>query len=318
MANKTGLQGQDARTGFSAETGDLRKHPIYKARAFHYPYRSPTATLGNVVDATSDHEREAHQASAGMVSIGAIAKRLSDYHRQAPKSARSIRSLSEPKQTAGLAVGTQARLIAAAQKAVEADYPINTFLTVHWGKLFSDGDLHPLRTMEPPERIRYLVELIRKWLTGRGFPAIYIWVREVSDRAGEHWHFGFHLPVNKRAALIGYLETILVEPQAPCPRPASKRTRGEFACSELTSWHLAGDKPEGRGYFTGYWIAAYLGKGEPSQRMFRGKLVNNTAKPVRGVEFGGRVKGGRYDVPQGIIKGTSARKGRFDVSRCLK
>jgi hypothetical protein len=52
--------------------------------------------------------------------------------------------------------------------------------------------------------------------------------------------------------------------------------------------------------------------------VFRDKLVDNTLKPVRGIEFGGRMRGGRYDVPQGNIEGTTTRKGRFDIARALK
>jgi hypothetical protein len=172
--------------------------------------------------------------------------------------------------------------------------------------------------MHTPERIRHLVELTRKWLSRRGIPAYYLWTRELSDTAGEHWHLALHLPKAKRKAFTGYLETILIEPVAPCPRAQSKRTRGEFACSTAASWHLAGEEPDGKPHFTGYWLAAYLGKGEPSQRMFRGKLINNTLKPVRGRAYGGTVKGARYDTPQGHIVGTTTRKGRFDVARSLK
>lgn len=196
--------------------------------------------------------------------------------------------------------------------------PINTLLTIRWASLFSDEDLHPLRAMDVPDRIRHLVELIRKWLSRRQIPAVYIWVREFSDKAGDHWHLALHLPTAKRKALAGYLENVLVEPMRERPRPAADRTRGEFACSELASWHLAGEEPEARGHFPGYWIAAYLGKGEPSQRMFRGKMIDNRKKIVRGIEYGGHIRGGRYDVPQGDIAGTTTRKGRFDIARALK
>ena len=222
------------------------------------------------------------------------------------------------KQTAGLEEGTQDLLIAAALRAFETGYPINTLLTVRWHGLLNYDDLHPLRAKTTPEAIRYLVELIRKWLTRHDLPPFYIWARELSDMAGEHWHLGLHLPRSKRTAFIRYLENVLIEPAAPCLRPLSKRTRGEFACGECASWHLAGDTPDGKPQFVGYWLAAYLGKGEPSQRTYRGKLANNTRKPVRGRDFGGTVKCGRYDTPQGHIFGTTTRKGRFDIARALK
>ena len=219
------------------------------------------------------------------------------------------------KQTDGLEIGTQARFLAAAARAAALGHPLNALLTVRWRTLFSDGDMHPLRAMDTPERIRHLVELLRKWLTRCGAPAHYIWVRETSD-IGEHWHLGLHCPPKKRKALENYLETLLGEPLAPCPRTSAQgRTEGEVACSAFGSWHLAKDThPEREGYF----IAAYLGKGEPSQRMFRGQLVNNSRKRVRGRRYGGTIRDNRYDVEQGDIVGTTARKGRFDIARALK
>jgi hypothetical protein len=222
------------------------------------------------------------------------------------------------KQGTGLAYGTQAKLIAAARQSADAGYPIDMLLSARWDSLLINDDLNPLRTMQTPERIRYIVELLRKWLINHGIPANYLWVREVSNNAGEHWHLACHLPTSKRKAFTAYIERLFVEPIASDPRSNSNRTRGEFACSECGSWHLAGEVPDGKPQFAGYWIAAYLGKGEPSQRLFRGQLVNNTRKPVRGREFGGWVQSSRYDEPQGDIRGTTTRKARFDIARSLK
>ena len=232
---------------------------------------------------------------------------------------RSFTFQPPTKQTAELELGTQAKFIDAAKSAWRAGYSINTLLTVRWTSLLRDDQFHPLRAMSAPERIKQIVERTRHWLARRDLPALYIWVRETSDEAGgEHWHFALHLPEGKRKAFSVYLEGVMVEPLGPCPRAASKQTPGEYACSELASWHLARDVPERRGNFCGYFTAAYLGKGEPSQRMFRGKLIDNKLKPVRGAEFGGKVRSGRYDVPQGNIEGTTTRKGRFDIARALK
>lgn len=222
------------------------------------------------------------------------------------------------KHTSGLERGTQRQLIQAARKACEDGRPITTLLTVRLQGLLTYHDLHPLRAMKEPEAIRHLVECIRKWLYRRKLPAYYLWVREISEGGNQHWHLGLHLPKSKRKAFSSYLANdLLIEPVGP-PRPASKQTRGEFACSEMGNWHLAEEVPDGKPHFTGYWIAAYLGKGEPSQHLFRGKLVNNTDKPVRGREFGGKQKDGRYDEPQGNIVGTTTRKGRVDIAKSLK
>jgi hypothetical protein len=249
------------------ETLDLRKHSIYKERAFPLPYACPTPP---------------------------------------------------PKQTSGLAVGSQARLIAAARRSANAGHPINTLLTARWHALLIYDEFHPLRAMQTPERIRHTVELLRKWLTRRGIPVKYIWMREISEKAGEHWHLALHLPSSEHEAFVAYVERIFIEPLASPPRSWPSQTRGEFARSEHGSWHLAGEVTDGKPQFEGYWLAAYLGKGEHSQRVFRGQLENNTQKPVRGQKFGGRVRSDRYDEPQGDIRGTATRKGRFDMARSLK
>ena len=99
------------------------------------------------------------------------------------------------------------------------------------------------------------------------------------------------------------------------PKYRNGCSEGEFACSVWGSWHLAKDTHPER---LGFYLAAYLGKGEPSERLFRGKLIPNTSKPVRGQAFGGREKSDRYDTPQGQIRGTIALKKRFDIARPLK
>ena len=72
--------------------------------------------------------------------------------------------------------------------------------------------------------------------------------------------------------------------------------------SELMRWIPPPLEPEGVTY----------------ERMFRGQLVPNTRKPVRGQAFNGRERSSRYDTPQGQIRGTTALKKRFDIARPLK
>ena len=221
------------------------------------------------------------------------------------------------KHTDGLPVGSQAKFIEAAKCAAICGFPINTLLTVRWVSLYHHDNANPLFAQSPVERIAYLVELLRKWVGARcdgGF--LYLWVREATSELGEHWHLAFHLPRGKRKAIASYLADLLGEPLDHTPRTkAQGQTEGEFACSVWGSWHLAKDTHPER---SGFYLAAYLGKGEPSERIFRGKLVPNTRKPVRGQAFGGRERSGRYDAPQGQIRGTTALKKRFDIARQLK
>ncbi|WBU62608.1 hypothetical protein [Paracoccus aerodenitrificans] len=221
------------------------------------------------------------------------------------------------KHTDGLPVGSQAKFIEAAKCAAILGFPINTLLTVRWSSLYHHDNANPLFAQSAVERIAYLVELLRKWVGVRcrgGF--LYLWVRETTSELGEHWHLAFHLPHGKRKAVTSYLSDLLGEPLDHTPRTkAQGQTEGEFACSVWGSWHLAKDTHPER---SGFYLAAYLGKGEPSERMFRGKLVPNTRKLVRGQAFGGRERSGRYDAPQGQIRGTIALKKRFDIARPLK
>lgn len=218
------------------------------------------------------------------------------------------------KATTALPIGTQKRFIAAAAAAARHDQPLNTLLTLRWSSLFSANDVNWLRTLPVPGRIDALVERFRKWLVHRELPCLYIWVREVAGPEAEHWHVALHLPTHYRARFAAYLADITGEPKARAGHHA-RRTQGEFARGELGSWHLAADvHPDRRGFF----LAAYLGKGEPSQRLFRGKLRGNTCKPVRGQSFGGDQPDGKYDADQGKIQGTPCRGARFFVSKALQ
>lgn len=220
-----------------------------------------------------------------------------------------------PRQTWGLEFGTQQRFCTAAFAAHRQGYPLNTLLTVRWDSLFSDNDVHDLRTMTIPDRIDNIMERFRKWLTHRDLPPLYIWVRESVLHLGEHWHLGLHLPKKWRPRFIDFVESVFGEPRLPHLRPVTKRSDGEFACGEIGSWQLANDTRPERG---GHYLAAYLGKAEPSQRAFRGKLRDNTKKPVRGIQFGGKEPNGKYDADQGVIIGTATREDRFYISKALQ
>lgn len=212
------------------------------------------------------------------------------------------------KQTDSLEIGTQARLIAAARAAHELGSPLTALLTIRLSEVFG---------VEPASAaIVALVEKIRKWCRRNDIPVHYIWVREAKGEMGEHWHFGFHLPASLQAAFAGFVGGVLgLEATSGRPRHA---TFGEFTRSEAGEWQLARHVEGFGGSFPGYGLASYLGKGEPSQRVFRGQLVENRRKPEKGEAFGGTLPHDRYDVPQGKIVGTAHRKKRYDISKALK
>ncbi|PTV94062.1 hypothetical protein C8J27_110113 [Rhodobacter aestuarii] len=218
-------------------------------------------------------------------------------------------------QTDELPIGTQRRFLEAARVAARLNHPLDTLLTLRWQSLFCAEDVNPLRCQHIPQRISYLMELLRKWMTRRDLPPFYIWVRESAGPAGEHWHLALHASEKYQRELAAYIAKITYESEADHVRAADKVTEGEFACGEIGSWHLARDTRKAR---QGYFLAAYLGKGEPSQRFFRGKLINNREKPVRGRSFGGSQVDGRYDAAQGAISGTAGRNARFAIARLLQ
>lgn len=288
----------------TAETPELRKRPIYIARALPIPYSSHQNTQGDTL-ANKAGQGAASSPAAAARPLGALVGEIA-------------RTVQPPeKRTDGLPIGSQAKFIEATKCAAILGFPINTLLTVRWSSLYHHDNTNPLFAQSPVERIAYLVELLRKWIGARcrgGFQ--YLWVREATSELGEHWHLAFHLPHGKRKAIASYLSDLLGEPLDHTPRTrAQGRTEGEFACSVWGSWHMAKDTHPER---SGFYLAAYLGKGEPSERMFRGKLVPNTRKLVRGQAFGGRERSGRYDAIQGQIRGTTALKKRFDIARPLK
>jgi hypothetical protein len=225
------------------------------------------------------------------------------------------RSVTPPKRTDALPIGTQQRFLDAAAAAAMAGSALNVMLTICWDRLFSSNEALPLRCMSPKQRIDHIVELMRHWLRWREIPAFYIWVREALPNEGEHWHIIFHLPPKYHRNFEHMVAAWTGEAKKGGRRSPHVATKGEFACGECGSWHLARDtaqKSDGR------LLAAYLGKGEPSQRMFRGKLVDNTFKPVRGRSFGGTQRDGKYDAAQGLIEGATHREDRFFISKHLQ
>jgi len=274
-ASHTTPRTDPAFTKNSAQAADLRNAPIYKDRAIYLAYVSPSDTQA--------------EGWAGLAVPG------------------PARPANRTKITTGLPEGTQAKFIAAAAEADHAGTPLNHLLSTHWSKLFAFSAQAPCLRMDEIKRIGHLVELLRKWVSRRCGSFAYIWVREISADNGQHWHLALHLPKRLRRSFLAYVQILLGEQIADRPRAKTQgRTEGEVACSANGSWHLGRDvHPERRGR----WLAAYLGKGEPSLVMFRGQLVTNRRKPVRG---------DKYDVPQGNVQGTMARTKRFDIARHLK
>lgn len=177
----------------TAETSELRKRPIYIARALPIPYGS--------------HQNPHSNTLADKGAQGAALKAATAAHPLDAVVSEIAKTVQPPeKRTDGLPVGSQAKFIEAAKCAAILGFPINTLLTVRWVTLYHHDNANPLFTQLPVERIAYLVELLRKWISARcrgGF--LYFWVREKTSELDEHWHLAFHLPHGKRQAVASYL-----------------------------------------------------------------------------------------------------------------
>ena len=184
--------------------------------------------------------------------------------------------------TEGLPVGTQAWLIDAARLAHDLGTPLTHLLTlrpVALAQCGADGGF--LAGPAMVDRIKAFIEKLRKHLARLCGPPVYIWVREASATSGEHLHVGIHLPDDCLPAFIRWIqETTGAQRLTRGEMRTLKitQTEGEIAHGDGSAWHLARDThPERQGRF----LAAYLGKGEPSCRRVRGKWANNEKKPVR-------------------------------------
>lgn len=219
------------------------------------------------------------------------------------------------KESDALPIGTQHRFLEAEDAAKALGFPLNTLLSIRSAALLATSEV--LGPENPPisDLIHKFVERLRKWMQRSPVPTFYIWVRETSAPDGEHLHLGLHTPERLRSSLVTFVVKQLGEAACAVRRPLKIRTEGEFACGENGSWHLAGDT---RPHLPSQFLAAYLGKGEPSSRLFRGTQTANLRKPIRGKAYGGAVSSEKYDLDQGLISGTVNRLERFYISKALR
>ena len=215
--------------------------------------------------------------------------------------------------TDGLPRKSQQWFIDAVMRSYDQGRPINLLITIRVLALLNcgaDGAFlsHPTTAKQIKAFIRNLTKSLDR-LTGK---SAYIWVRESSAASGEHLHFAIYCPENKRRKIWVWLNGVTGEKKRYRKRPKNERTEGEIAVSECGGWHMAVDtRPERKGVC----LAHYLGKGEPSQYLYRGKLTNNKDKPCRGREFGGYSTNPKLDKPQGTIEGSGRKTYRMGASK---
>lgn len=195
--------------------------------------------------------------------------------------------------TKDLPRGTQARLMGAAAFSQVIGCPLNAILTINAEHLqrMDEGGTFGIGHLW--DGFQDLLELIRKWVIGRGVTWSSLWVREWSRRghrgqAGEHWHIALHLPKHLHADFANQVAEWTGE--AVGTVGASARNA---AVSVFGAWHLA--VHHGRGGPDK--IAAYLGKAEPSRIKRYRRWVPNLDKPRRDLNGGtGYIEGKRFGI----------------------
>jgi hypothetical protein len=84
-----------------------------------------------------------------------------------------------------LTVKQTAEIIAAAQFAACAGFPLNRHLTIHW-------EAAGIPDCQAAAATAAFLRLARDWLRKRGAPFAWVWVRENGDRKGSHVHILLH------------------------------------------------------------------------------------------------------------------------------
>jgi len=187
----------------------------------------------------------------------------------------------------------QARLMQAAAFSQALGYPINTHLTINAAHLqrIDEGGVFGLGHLW--DGFQTMLELARKWLTGRGIFWAVIWSREWSRKghngqAGEHWHIALHLPKclhSDFAKQVAEWTGAGISAASPSARLSAVAIGSE--------WHIG--IRHGRGSSEN--LAAYLGKAEPGTIKRYGRRVPNLHKPQRGLYGGsGPIEGKRFGI----------------------
>jgi hypothetical protein len=200
-------------------------------------------------------------------------------------------------ESRSLPIGAQARLISAAAFSARIGFPLDTLLSINAAHLQRIGEGGVFRAGHLWDGFRDFLELVRKWVTGRGVPWVAIWSREYASgkhgQAGEHWHIGLHLPSHMRRDFAA--QVALWTGECLGGKDAKKST---VALSVDRAWHLRARAPSGNG---AEGIGAYLGKAEPSWRRHYGRTVPNACKPARHIVGGeGPIQGKRFGISRSI------------------
>ena len=183
--------------------------------------------------------------------------------------------------------------------ASHIDAPIQTMLTINAAHLQRVGSGGVFAVGHLWDGYRDLLELLRKWLTGRSIVWSCVWVREYTggrnDHHGEHWHIALHLPSHQRAALAAQVAVWTGE--------AIGDGDGRNKClarSVTSAWYLSRRKEN---------AGEYLGKATPKMRTRYGRQVPNRLRDTDHNGGEGPIQGKRFGISRSIGEASQRRQG---------
>jgi hypothetical protein len=191
-------------------------------------------------------------------------------------------------------------MVDAIRFATHIGKPISTLLTInaaHLQRIDSDSVFHVGNLWDG---YRDLLELLRKWITGRGLTWACVWVREYTggrnNHHGEHWHITIHLPPRHQDDLATQVAIWTGE--------AVGANDGKQKCvarSITGAWYLSQCKGN---------AGEYLGKATPKTRSRYGRQVPNLLRVTRHHEHGvGLIEGKRFGISRAIGDTAQRRQG---------
>jgi hypothetical protein len=216
-------------------------------------------------------------------------------------SGRHPRLVVHPRypETRYLPLDAERRMIGAVQFASHIRSPITTMLTInaaHLQRIDSDSVFHIGHLWDG---YRNLLELLRKWITGRGVTWSCIWVREYTggknEHHGEHWHIALHLPPRLQSALAAQVAIWTGEDLG-----ANDGKKKCIARSVTGAWYLSLRKEN---------AGEYLGKATPKTRPRYGRQVKNDLRASRHHGGEGPIQGKRFGISHAINDAAQRRHG---------
>jgi hypothetical protein len=193
-------------------------------------------------------------------------------------------------ETGWLPLNAQRRMVGAVRFASHLGSPISTMLTInaaHLQRMDSESVFHIGSLWDG---YRNLLELLRKWVTGRGVTWSCIWVREYTggknEHHGEHWHLAFHIAPRLQSDLAAQVAVWTGEEVG-----ANDGKKKCIARSITGAWYLS--KCRGN-------PGEYLGKATPKTRSRYGRQIPNDLRTTRHHGGEGPIQGKRFGISRAI------------------